>query len=149
MQQNRKDIELLSYHASKIGNSHIILENKVPLDINVLEGIPIYCKLSLQGKLPPLVLNIEYIKKGSLNVFASYFKHEPDAFEDCDYKGHKPSKIVIKGDKEKFKSNWYYLTFSAPLGLNINVTANLGSNAEGNNQNVDRRKAARELVKSF
>ena len=51
----------------------------------------------------------------------------PNAVADCDYEGQRPSKIIIPGIKERFKSHWYYFSFNAPKEIKIFVTAYLGA----------------------
>ena len=79
------------YGLSKIGNSHIVLENKKLEEVNVIEGAPTYCKIRLIGKAPPLVIQVMYksIVRTDLFVHGSYFKHMPDDSE-CDYEKNRP-----------------------------------------------------------
>ena len=77
-------------------------------------------------------------------AYGSYSNPMPDAF-DCDFQKHIPYKIIVPGLKEKFKSNWYYLSFNAAKGVNISVTTYFTSS-----DTFDRRKPQerRSVVKT-
>ena len=60
LEQTGRDIEKALYQISKIGNRHIVIENRMPQEINVFEGIATHCKVSLKGNKPPLIIQVKY-----------------------------------------------------------------------------------------
>ena len=76
------------------------LENKVQHPIHVIDLIPTYCKVNLIGKVPPLVLTVQYVTKSILEVYGSYFKQMPDE-ADCNFSAQNPSKIIVPSLKER------------------------------------------------
>ena len=77
LQESRKELELVQFHAESIGRTHIVLTNKMPVEINVIQGTLVHCKINLEGRSPPLTFEIQYKTKykGELCVYGSYFNH--------------------------------------------------------------------------
>ena len=123
---------------SEIGKPHIVLESGFPQAINVFSMTYIHCKINLEGRIPPLEVVVKYKTKGDMTVYGSYITKKPDAVM-CDFIKHKPYKIKLAGFKQKFNSNWYYLTFAAPFDVKINVVANFPSDPHYEGR-IDRRK---------
>jgi len=40
--------------------------------LTVLEGVPAYCKIKLNGNLPPLTAKIDFFQRGDLTIYGSY-----------------------------------------------------------------------------
>ena len=50
-----------------------------PQKVDLMEGVPFVCKISIEKQKPPLVLNFNYFTPG-LNIIYGSYKHEnPDA----------------------------------------------------------------------
>ena len=103
------------------GDFHKLLENRRPVELQVIDGIPCSCKVDLRGMQPPLVVQVRYRTPGDLHAYGSYKNQEPDA-HSFDSSHEKPHKIVIT-DPKSFKSSQYYLSFNSQSGVSIGVTA--------------------------
>ena len=62
-----KNIKLLQYKLSRVVTSfkdyHIVLSPLAPVNIDLIEQTPIYCKVSLEHKPPPLKIYINFKKE--------------------------------------------------------------------------------------
>ena len=103
LNSTNRDIQLALYKLSRVvdtGNFHKVLENDEPVELDVLEGIPVCCVVNLKGKSPPLTLNIKYEddKKRTdkeIAIYGSCSNPEPDA-ANFDYKcNERRSRITI------------------------------------------------------
>ena len=83
------------------GNFHKVLENRVPKELDVIDGIPCTCKVDLKGMQPPLVVQVKYRSKGDLSVYGSFKNQEPNA-ENFDQVDEKPLKMVVPKDGKDF-----------------------------------------------
>lgn len=62
------------------GNFHLLLENNVIKNLPLLHHIPVCCKISLEGRLPPLHLKLKGVEKDdNMQIFASLKDVEPSA----------------------------------------------------------------------
>ena len=61
-----------------------MFENK-PLEVELIQDVPVFCKILCMGKQMPARLKFEYKTRGELNLYASTKNREPD-FGDCEMK---------------------------------------------------------------
>ena len=59
------------------GTFHKIIETRGENLFEVVEGVPICCKLLIRGLPPPLAISVMYKVKGDLKVFISQRNPEP------------------------------------------------------------------------
>lgn len=79
------ELKCISYELSNVvsnGENHIVINNKNPVQIEVIEGTNIYAKIPCNQSSSPCKINFEYFSKGDLRVFVSLSNKTPSA-EDC------------------------------------------------------------------
>jgi len=85
LRKTDREIKVISYQLANIvsnGENHIMIQNKMPQMIEVIEGTPIFSKIMCGGSNSPCKINMEYHSKGDLKIFVSLTNKTPTA-EDC------------------------------------------------------------------
>lgn len=75
LQTTNKEIQLAKYKISRVvddGSHHIVLENRVMREFNILDEIPILCRITLKGMEPPLTITLIQTAKSDLTIYGSY-----------------------------------------------------------------------------
>lgn len=114
------------------GNFHLLLENEEVKHLVLNHHIPVCCKISLEGRLPPLHFKIKGVDKtDSMQIFCSFKDVEP-SIDTPDVQAYVPYKrgelLRFKGEKfgtkpgqKIFVSKFLYLTFLSSNGGEIDV----------------------------
>ena len=61
------------------GSFHINLKHREDNILDVFDGVPLCCKLSLRGYEAPLTLNIKNLGKGDFKVYTGFKITEPSS----------------------------------------------------------------------
>ena len=51
--------------------------NAIPIDLELVEGLPIYCKMGVSGFRGPVKISINYVKIGHVTIYASLSNKTP------------------------------------------------------------------------
>ena len=130
-----RDIRRTLYEASRVvddGSFHKELQPGVPTELELMYGVPVVCRVNLNGQTPPLQLKVRYRTKGDLQMYASYFDSHPGP------NSSKNDRHIAKPVKEKFglekgnktfKQTILYLSFVSEMGVQITLNVQFLSGA--------------------
>ena len=132
----RHQIAMELFNISKVvddGNFHIQLQKGSEQQLILCAGIPVCCKISLEGMQPPLNLRVSFEnekekRNNNLTVYGSFKVIEPcEEKNDMAYVPLKKPNINIPGERgpkpniKIFTSNIIYFTFISQKGATINL----------------------------
>ena len=89
---------------------------------NLLARLPVYARIDLKQKKPPLYLNFTYHCGDDLDVYLSTKRPAPD--QKCMHR-KRPNQIVLK--EKRFKEKFLYISFVSDSGISFSMKCKHGN----------------------
>mmetsp|Transcript_17791 Transcript_17791/g.22403 ORF Transcript_17791/g.22403 Transcript_17791/m.22403 type:complete len:187 (-) Transcript_17791:1160-1720(-) len=111
-------------------NNHVVLEERHPQQLEVIENIGVLCRIRLKDKAPPCIITFK--KTSSLygfNCYYSEYLREPDESKNHGSETN-PTRIVVTGVREGrsgakrtqvFNKDWLYLNMQSEHGCTVTI----------------------------
>ncbi|CDW87394.1 UNKNOWN [Stylonychia lemnae] len=145
LQKTDKSIKLMQYKLSKMvcgGINQTLLSQNAPVNLDLIESTPIYCRVYTFQREAPLRINIEFRDKieGDFKLYISDTSNEPNE-SNSTYYFHNQTKILVdpkrttaptshsealqkaknKDNSRRFQCNYLFLNFTSLRGCSIKV----------------------------
>jgi hypothetical protein len=124
---------------------HNLLMMGIPYDLELIEGIPVYCKIECTGQYGPCKFMFTYRGQGEIRVFASLTDIEPSEDQNNTMlnKPGRPKVFTVRESYDEgrykrgqhFKNDFIYLKFLSPNKCDISVKAMFAEHQKPMHQN--------------
>ena len=133
LEQVQHRIALEMYHISRVvddGNFHKVLDRDSTTELKLIYDIPVCCKISLEGQMPPLHIKFHSLnnKTRHVRIYVSFKETEPMK-DNCDQEFIEPKGGLVrivgergpKPNVKVFSEKMLYLTFLSSQSTTIEV----------------------------